>query len=191
MLYLLTKTVRLWALYQYRPAKEGREPTDVNRLLESVLALVRKRMQQTGVRLHTDLDPNLPQIVVTADHIKQVFLNVVLNALDAMPEGGELTVVTRLVASEEASLSLPADRQVEIRFADSGPGIAPEDLPRIFDPFFTRKPKGTGLGLSISYDIVERHGGTMGVESVPGQGAVFTIRLPIRSDIQKALEVEL
>jgi signal transduction histidine kinase len=176
----------------YRPAKERREPADVNQLLESVLALVYKRVQQSGIQLRADLESNLPKIVATADHIKQVFLNVVLNALDAMPDGGELVVTTRLVVVPERILSLlPETQQVEIRFADTGLGIATEDLSRIFDPFFTRKPKGTGLGLSISYDIVERHGGTIEVESAPGQGTIFTIRLPIHSGTKNALEVKL
>jgi signal transduction histidine kinase len=176
----------------YRPAKEGREPADVNQLLESVLALVHKRIQQSEVELRANLDADLPQVVVTADHIKQVFLNIVLNALDAMPDGGELVVTTRpVVVTERALPLLPETQQVEVQFADTGSGIAGEDLPRIFDPFFTRKVKGTGLGLSISYDIVERHGGTIEVESTPGQGTVFTIRLPVRSGTKSALEVKL
>lgn len=170
----------------YRPAKEGREPTDVNLLLESVLALARKRMQQTGVKLHANLNSYLPEITATADHIKQVFLNVVLNALEAMPDGGKLTVTTRLATASKGSSSLrPEAQQVEIQFTDNGIGIEAKDMPRIFDPFFTSKPKGTGLGLSISYDIVERHGGTIEVESMPDQGTIFTVRLPVRSDIEK------
>jgi len=176
----------------YRPAKEGREPTNIHELLDSVLALVSKRMQQNKVQSRSNLDANLPKIMVTADHIKQVFLNIILNALDAMPDGGELTITTRLVmVSEKLLLPLPETQQVEIQFTDTGHGIEKEDLPRIFEPFFTKKTKGTGLGLSISYDIVERHGGTIEVESQPGKGTTFTVRLPIHTGTKKALEVKL
>jgi signal transduction histidine kinase len=166
----------------YRPAKASREPTDANRLLEGVLTLTRKRMQQSNVRLHTDLDSRLPKMMATADHVKQVFLNVVLNALDAMPHGGDLSVSSRLVVvPDTASLSLLDMQWAEFRFSDTGVGIEADVLPRIFDPFFTSKPKGTGLGLSVSYDIVERHGGTIEVESEPGKGATFVVRLPVRA----------
>lgn len=166
----------------YRPARANREPTDANRLLEGVLKLTRKRIQEGNVRLHTDLDPRLPEITATADHIKQVFLNVVLNALDAMPNGGDLTVSSRLVVVPDgASLSVADMQWAEFRFSDTGVGIEAEDLPRIFDPFFTSKPKGTGLGLSVSYDIVERHGGAIEVESEPGKGATLIVRLPVRT----------
>lgn len=175
----------------HRPAREGREPTDANQLLEAVLTLVHKRLQQANIRLITALDARLPRVVVIADHIKQVFLNVILNAIDAMPHGGELRVSSRLtVAPEAVSLSLANMRWVEFDFCDTGSGITPEDLPHVFDPFFTRKPRGTGLGLSISYDIVERHGGSIEVESAPGRGSTFRVRLPLREVAQPGWEVE-
>jgi len=176
----------------YRPAKEGSEPTDANQLLMGVLTLAHKRMQQADIELYTNLDPGLPKIVVIADHIKQVFLNIVLNALDAMPNGGKLTISSRLLAaSGRASSSPVAIEWVEFEFSDTGIGIEAEALPHIFDPFFTSKSQGSGLGLSISYGIVERHGGRIRVASVVRQGTTFTVCLPVSFNREKRLEAKL
>ena len=109
--------------------------------------------------------------------LQQVFSNVVLNACNAMPGGGRLTVETRLNADED----------VEIRFTDTGCGIPEENLDKIFDPFFTTMPvgKGTGLGLSISYNIVQQHQGQIDVQSEVGVGSTFSIRLPPWSGVEK------
>ena len=158
----------------YRPSQEGQRETDVNGLLENVLALMGKRLQQSNVRMTKALDPDLPPVIIVADQIKQVSFNLILNAVEAMPEGGELYISTNLI--EESS-----DAHIEIAFTDSGVGIAPEAVDRIFDPFYTTKAKGTGLGLSISHVIVERHGGSLRVESKVGSGSIFTVRLPVNS----------
>jgi two-component system sensor histidine kinase AtoS len=113
---------------------------------------------------------SLPQVEIVAGQIRQGFLNIILNALDAMPDGGELTVATGWDRDHQA---------VWISFTDTGVGIPEEDQPRIFEPFFTRKFRGTGLGLTISYSIVERHGGRIELESRVGQGSRFTVFLPI------------
>jgi signal transduction histidine kinase len=155
----------------YRPSQEGQRKTDLNALLENVLALMSKRLQQSNVQVRRSLDSDLPHIMVMSDQIKQVSFNLILNAVEAMPEGGSLDIKTSLVRE-------PSGSYVEISFRDSGVGIAPEAIERIFDPFYTTKAKGTGLGLSISHDIVERHGGSLHVESQVGSGTVFTARLP-------------
>jgi len=153
-----------------RPSAEQRERTDVNALLEETLALVGKQLQHGRVTVRRRLAPRLPPVEAVASQIKQVFLNIILNALDAMPDGGELTVTT----------GRDRDRQaVWIAFTDNGVGISAGDIPHIFEPFFTRKFKGTGLGLTISYGIVEQHGGRIEVESQIGQGSKFTVFLPI------------
>ena len=104
------------------------------------------------------------------DQIEQVFLNLLLNALDAMPDGGDLRVTMRRQGAE-----------VVVQVEDTGRGIDPEVLDRVFDPFFTTKPlgKGTGLGLSICYGTVRDHGGTITIKSTKGSGTMFTVRLPI------------
>jgi two-component system NtrC family sensor kinase len=167
----------------YRPSDEGRIPTDVNALLESVVALVRKRLQQEGIEMDLELTPDLPLIVATGDHLKQVFLNIIINALEAMPQGGRLEMVTRYVSGRGDRKKASADAAfVEIEFADTGVGIPAEHINNIFDPFFTTKSKGMGLGLSVSYGIVERHGGQIQVESKVGEGTTFVVRLPVEVD---------
>jgi len=154
----------------YRPSKGGVVQTDVNQVLRNVLAIAGKRLQHGHIRVHTRLAKNLPPVSAVPDQLAQVFLNIVINAIEAMPEGGDLRAGTLL--TEDGGWVLVA-------FRDSGPGLTPEQISNIFEPFYTTKPSGTGLGLAISYGIVERHGGTIEVSSQPGQGATFIVRLPV------------
>ncbi|MGE4345559.1 MAG: ATP-binding protein [Geoalkalibacter sp.] len=142
---------------------------DINTLLEEALRLVRIRQEKEDIRIDFSPDPALPYVRVDGHQIQQVFVNLLLNAFDAMPDGGTVHITC---ADEEQRLA--------VRIRDEGDGIPPENLRKIFDPFFTTKEvgKGTGLGLSVSYGIVQSQGGTIEVESPPGQGATFTLRLP-------------
>jgi PAS domain S-box-containing protein len=153
----------------YRPASEERVPTEVNALIEQVLELSRKRCQEVGVDVVWEPATGLPLLDLASDQIQQVFLNLVLNALEAMPQGGRLEVTT--VPTEQ-----PTGVRADVR--DSGQGISPDVLPRIFEPFFSTKSEGTGLGLSTSHDIIERHGGYIEVDSEVGKGSTFTVWLP-------------
>ncbi|NIO69849.1 MAG: hypothetical protein GTN71_12670 [Anaerolineae bacterium] len=143
-------------------------------------------------------DETLPLVSLDADQIKQVFLNMITNAIQAMPEGGELKVVTAYRPqarspepvegrSPEPAEGIDGADCVAVEFHDTGTGISAEDLPRIFDPFFTTKEagQGTGLGLSISHSIVERHGGWIEVESEVGRGSTFTVMLPVTEGQRK------
>jgi len=152
-----------------RPASEKKGPTEVNALVEQVLELSRKRCDENQVEVVWKPAVDLPRLLLMADQIKQVFLNFLLNAIEAMPGGGQLRVST-------ACTSHPAG--VRIEFTDNGVGIAPHVLPQVFEPFYSTKPEGIGLGLSISYTIVERHGGHIEVESRVGEGSTFTVWLP-------------
>ncbi len=122
------------------------------------------------VKVRRELTPVLPPVKGDPDQLKQVFLNLAINAFQAMPSGGELKVATRRNVDS-----------VEIEFTDNGEGIAPENLSRVFDPFFTTKSKGIGLGLAVSYGIIERHGGSINVQSTRGLGATFLVKLPVFS----------
>lgn len=158
---------RLRNLHRPSELAEGR-PTDVNRLLERVLMLTRGKCRSQRVEvIWTPAD--LPQLMVAPDQMQQVFLNLLLNALDAMPKGGQLSVSTGL-ASKPAELW--------VAFADSGVGIAPVVLPHMFEPFYSAKPGGMGLGLFISQNIVTNHGGRIEVETRVGEGSKFTVWLP-------------
>jgi PAS domain S-box-containing protein len=160
----------------YRPAT-AMAPTDVNALVAEAEALVGKRMRESGVRIEKDLLPTLPLIRASADQLKQVLLNLFLNATEAMPSGGRLIVATQIGGGE---LDAHSPDVVRIDVRDTGTGIGEEAIARIFEPFFSTKiEKGTGLGLWVSHGIVQAHGGTLKVRSRPGQGTTFTITLPI------------
>lgn len=156
----------------YRPAHGELEPTDINALLSETVELVQTHLRHGHVAVELHLDPHLPLLTAHGDQIRQVFLNLMLNACDAMPSGGTLRARTALQPSEE----------VEISIADTGVGIAPEHQVHLFEPFYTTKPHGTGLGLTISAHIITQHGGRIAVDSAVGVGTTFIITLPIRGD---------
>jgi PAS domain S-box-containing protein len=163
----------------YRPTASMAQ-VDLKALIEEAESLVEKHLRQRGVRLHNDLSAALPQVRASADQIKQVILNLLLNAGDAMPGGGG-NIYVSTHASSEASPDLLLSDAVNIQIRDTGKGIADEHVPHIFEPFFSTKQegKGTGLGLWVSFNIVRSHGGNIRVRSRPGRGTTFTITLPI------------
>ena len=142
-------------------------------VLESVLTLCDKQMQHSNVTIVREWAGRLPIIQANPDHLRQVFLNLALNANDAMPAGGTLRICT---AVDQTPFS--KDQPVRVEFSDTGQGMTQEVLSHLFEPFFTTKQHGTELGLSISYGIVRSHGGHIAVESHVGLGTTFTILLP-------------
>jgi two-component system sensor histidine kinase HydH len=162
-----------------RPVKASLAPGDVNEILQRTLKLLSGRIPP-AVELAIDLAPDLPRVSCDPEQLRQVFLNLALNALEAMPDGGRLTVETRL-ARDELSLWRDSPRRndlVEIRFRDTGPGIPEEARDHVFVPFYTTKEKGTGLGLAICQRIVKSHGGTIGIRPTPAEGTEFVVSLP-------------
>lgn len=155
-------------------------PTDVNAVIKEAITLLERQMRQRHITIKADLDRGLPLLPASGDQLKQVFLNLLLNAQEAMPDGGTIRVRTRIPNESDAEFVL-AGRQVLIQVEDSGSGISEENLRQIFEPFFSTKraSKGTGLGLWVSQGIVQQHGGQMKVRSRPGRGTTFTIALPI------------
>jgi signal transduction histidine kinase len=155
-----------------RQSESIREPADINEIMVDVLALVHHLARTGGVEIKTDLGEGLPLVYVDSNQLKQVFLNFIHNALQAMPTGGTLTIKTGAVSREN-------EQGIEITIRDTGEGIAEEHLGRIFEPFFTTKPtgSGTGLGLAISYGIISDHEGLIDVESQVGKGTSFMIWL--------------
>jgi len=143
---------------------------NLNRVIQETLSLLEHQLQKSGIQVKTDLDPGLPPVHGNAGQLQQVFLNLFLNARDAMPAGGTLEVRT-----------WPEGSGARAEVADTGHGIAPENLHRIYDPFFTTKAvrKGTGLGLSVTYGIIQEHGGSIEVSNRPGGGASFRLELPL------------
>ncbi len=145
--------------------------TDIHNCIEEVLSVLERQMQMERITVRRDFSAKIPMLTVDAQKIRQVFMNLIMNARQAMTEGGEITVRTML--QNEGNW-------LAIEVADTGPGISDEHLGRIFDPFFTTKEagKGTGLGLSVSYGIIKQHGGDVEVESALGKGSTFTVLLP-------------
>jgi signal transduction histidine kinase len=165
-------------------------PTDLNDVIWKTMKLIESNLPKT-VSLEVDLTPGLPSITADAEQLKQVFINLALNAVQAMPDGGRLTVRTRRPhAPVELGLSESTPRYsadlVEVRFADTGAGIPEDALDRIFIPFYTTKSKGTGLGLAISQRIVKGHGGTIEVQSRLGEGSEFILRFPSAAALDTA-----
>jgi len=148
---------------------------DVNRMIEHTLLITANLLKIAGVRVDPQLDPHLPEIVGSEDQIQQIFINLLSNAAEAMEPkgGGVLRIETR---------HLSTDDTLRITFADTGVGILKEHMQNLFEPFFTTKKKsqGVGLGLSVVYGIIQEHGGSITVESTVGEGATFTIHLPVR-----------
>jgi PAS domain S-box-containing protein len=152
-----------------RSQPEDRERADLDALLEQVLALNEKRFRDRGIEVIWQAETDLPVLLLIPNRVQQVFLNLALNAIEAMPEGGQLKVTTARTSDPEGA---------RITFADSGTGIPPEELPHLFEPFYSTKEEGLGLGLYVSRNIVQEHGGHIEVESQAGKGTSATIWLP-------------
>jgi signal transduction histidine kinase len=162
-----------------RPLKSAMAPTQVNEVLEKTFRLLESQTP-ANVKVELDLADWAPRVIADAEQLKQVFLNLALNAFQAMPAGGRLTVSTHVARDELAFWREGARRAdvVEVRFRDSGPGIPEEARESIFVPFYTTKEKGTGLGLAICQRIVKAHQGSIVVRSAPSEGAEFLVSLP-------------
>ncbi len=152
----------------YRPEAAARQWVDLNELLREVVMLTSAQCESRGVKVSLDLDKDLPRVRAVGFQLQQVALNLVLNALEAMPQGGRLSIRTQ-----------GRRERVVVTVRDTGVGIPREELPRIFEPFYTSKARGTGLGLAVSYGIVSAHGGVIEVESDVGAGSTFRIKLPV------------
>lgn len=151
-----------------RPRAPEKLPTPPNELIQSVILLTNKQIKKYNVTINTDLASDLPTIFVDSEQIKQVLINLALNALDAMPDGGELCFSTSL-----------QDGKIVIRITDTGQGLSEEIQEQLFKPFITTKATGSGLGLAICYKLVTQNGGTICVEKKNNSGTVFLLRFPV------------
>lgn len=153
-----------------RQEGDGESETDIGQCITEVVTLLKYEIQKRSVALRSDIDFSLPAMAIDSNRLKQVLINLIMNALQAMKEGGLLEVGARI-----------SDAAVMIRVADSGTGIAAEHLDKIFEPFYTTKSagEGTGLGLFVTKNIVKEMGGSIEVASVEGTGTTFTLRFPL------------
>ena len=154
------------------PQKTAR---DIQACIEEVLVVIEPQIRKEGIKIHRHFPAKLPRVTIDGAKIKQVFMNLLLNARQAIPQKGDIHIY--LTVKEEENL-------LAIKIMDTGQGIADKNIHRIFDPFFTTKASGngTGLGLSVSYGIIKQHGGEIEVESIPGTGSTFTILLPLKDN---------
>jgi len=144
---------------------------NINGLMLETLSLMDHQLRKSQIEVKVELDASLPPTLANGGKVQQVFMNLILNARDAMPRGGELNISTY----QEGS-------QLVVKVQDSGFGISEENVKRIYDPFFTTKKagKGSGLGLSVSYGIIQEHSGRINVDSRAGQGTTFRLHLPLK-----------
>jgi signal transduction histidine kinase len=152
-----------------RPPRPQKVKADVNTIVRDVLFLMQEKTQTQNIQVDLHLADDLPICRFDPDQIKQVLLNLVKNAVEAMPQGGKLTISSQREGD-----------QIQVTVADTGEGIAPDRIKRIFHPFYTTKKKGTGLGLAVSYKIIQDHEGDIAVQSREGEGATFTFTLPLK-----------
>jgi two-component system sensor histidine kinase HydH len=153
-----------------RRVKPSMKPTGINELVDSTLVLLQKEASESGISVRKQLDRGIPDANLDPDQIRQVLLNVILNAIQAMPEGGVLEVRTARCRNRSC---------VAIEISDTGVGIDAAEIPHIFDPFYTTKDHGSGLGLSISFQLVESHRGRIEARRNPDRGMTFRIELPL------------
>ena len=150
---------------------------DVSLLIKDIHCLIEERASQSNIKLEVNIESDLPRIQGNDQKLKQVLMNLITNALDAMPDGGSLILSAMAVDKADKAKA----RHLEIRVRDTGAGISAESFEKIFDPFYTTKADGMGLGLAISRNIVQQHGGDIEISSDPGQGTSFIVRLPVKS----------
>ncbi len=162
-----------------KPKKLALVPGDIGALLHESMSLIDKRLEFSGVNFVMDLDPGLPPVKMDLSQIKQVFLNILINACEAMDGRGNLYITAK---------HNPEDSSVLICFRDQGHGMSADVLDRVFEPFFTTKAQGTGLGLAVSYQIMKHHGGELIVDSVEGEGTTVVIKFPVSASIASSLK---
>jgi two-component system NtrC family sensor kinase len=186
----LDRTVRDLLAFA-RPGKPDVASYDIHQILDRVLLLLAEDPEAKRIRVVRDYQPDVPALEVDGKQLGQVFLNLILNAIQAMPGGGQATLRTRLREAGETRGNGRATEGAiaEVAVSDTGPGIPDQVLHDLFKPFVSTKHRGTGLGLSVSRRIVEDHGGWIEVESLEGQGATFRVCLPVESSMRRIEEM--
>ncbi len=164
-----------------RPCRPSFARVSLHTLLEEALVYSRYALRARGITLVKAFSLTEPEILADRELLKQVFFNLILNGVQAMPQGGTLTITTHVKSLESGP--------VEVEIADTGCGIPPEHLPRIFEPFFTTKARGTGLGLALVRRILDHHRASIQVTSEPGRGTVFTVVFPDPMALEEVIHV--
>lgn len=164
-------------LFAVRPMNTNLVLSHINSVVSDLIEFVKHELEQNGIVIHMDLDPNIPKIYMDEKYMKQAVLNIVKNAEAAMPDGGELTIKT-----------FEGDGMVHLHIKDNGTGISEENMAKIFEPYFTTKDFGSGLGLTVVYKIIKEHDGEIFLDSKEGEGTVFMLTFPIPQRTKRLLD---
>lgn len=166
-----------------RPSKPNVAPENINDVVDNIARILETQAKERGMAISREFSDSLPKVWIDREQMKQVFMNLILNAIQAMRDGGSIVLSTRLSAKNETELTR---EYVQIEVRDNGVGIPPQDLEQIFDPFFTSKDEGSGLGLAVSHQIVQEHGGFVTVNSTVGKGTSFFVHVPVGKPVRAA-----
>jgi signal transduction histidine kinase len=166
-----------------RPSKPNVAPENVNDVVDNIARILEAQAKEKGMSISREFSDSLPKVWIDREQMKQVFMNLILNAIQAMKEGGSITLATRAVSRNGSE---PSGEFVQVEIRDTGMGIPEESLQHIFDPFFTSKDEGSGLGLAVSHQIVQEHGGFVTVESNLGKGTAFFVHVPVGKQVRAA-----
>ena len=175
---IIQETIRCKTIIQdllefSRESEPKKTLADINQVIEKGVTILKNELRLHHIRLEKELSDRLPKILIDENQIQQVLINLLLNAIQAIGEQGVITIRTGLS---------PNHKFITVEVSDSGCGILPEHLPKIFEPFFSTKPKGTGLGLAVTFGIVQKHGGQIHVESQPGLGTGMFLDFPVHTE---------
>jgi two-component system NtrC family sensor kinase len=166
-----------------RPSKPNVAPENVNDVVDNIARILEAQAKEKGMSISREFSDSLPKVWIDREQMKQVFMNLILNAIQAMKEGGSIILATRAVSRNGSE---PSGEFVQVEIRDTGIGIPEESLQHIFDPFFTSKDEGSGLGLAVSHQIVQEHGGFVTVESNLGKGTAFFVHVPVGKQVRAA-----
>jgi signal transduction histidine kinase len=166
-----------------RPSKPNVAPENVNDVVDGIARILETQAKEKGIEIIREFGENLAKAWIDREQMKQVFMNLILNAIQAMKAAGTITIATRSVERHGAE---PSGEFIQVEVRDTGVGIPAENLEHIFDPFFTSKDEGSGLGLSVSHQIVQEHGGFVTVESQVGRGTSFFVHVPVGRPMRPA-----
>jgi two-component system, NtrC family, sensor kinase len=166
-----------------RPSKPNVVPENINDVVDNIARILETQAKEKNVVIARDFGDNLPKVWIDKEQMKQVFMNLILNAIQAMQDGGSIGISTRAVSRSGTE---PSGEFVQIEVRDTGVGIPEENVQHIFDPFFTSKDEGSGLGLAVSHQIVQEHGGFVTVESTLGKGTAFFVHVPVSKPLRPA-----
>jgi len=166
-----------------RPSKPNVASENVNDVIDNIARILESQAKEKGVEISREFGADLPKVWIDREQMKQVFMNLILNAIQAMKGAGKVTLMSRAISKNGIG---PAGEFVQIEVKDNGIGIPEESLQHIFDPFFTSKDEGSGLGLAVSHQIVQEHGGFVTVESTVGKGTSFFVHVPVAKPIRPA-----